>query len=228
MSIQQCAAVAKAVFPDVPIVTRLGTYSLPAVMVAIAWGQSRWEPRQAGDPLGEPGCSSCVPPDCLRYTSWGLWQIHNNWHAYLTAVTGSHDPCIWATWLYDPLHSAQAAYYVYAHSGTSPTARLDNAWGGALGSWEALIPASVLAQAVVAVQHVSSTGSTSGTTSKSKSKPTPTRSATNGMSPWGWVGLGSGVVGLGILAGWWWHTHPASFPRSTWARYDPWETMRKG
>jgi hypothetical protein len=102
VSLQDAAQAAVATFPDVPIRTPAGTFPLPVVMVAIAGAESGWDDAAQGD-YGLGG------PSCHGYTSWGLWQIHNVHAAYLEQVTGSSDPCVWAAWLYDPYHNAQAA-----------------------------------------------------------------------------------------------------------------------
>lgn len=219
MSIQECATAAIQVFPSTILIpTRSGRYPLPVVMVAIAGPQSGWNPAIAGDPLGESGCTSCVPPDCHGYTSWGLWQIHNSTRTFLIAQTHSTEACVWAQWLYDPVHNAQAAYYLYQQQG------LVGAWGGANGQWDtdAVQAALPAAQAAVqaALQAKSQSHPTAPTSGAKKSGSTsPTVHKPTGLTPLQWIAVGSGVVGLGVLGGWWWHTHPASFPRSIWARY---------
>ena len=49
---------------------------------------------------------------------------------------------------------------------------------------------------------------------KNKGAPIPRQGV--GSLPWLWIGLGSAV---GVGAGWYLHTHPASFPRRVWRRY---------
>ncbi len=139
MALSDCAAAAVTTFPAVPVQTSLGSIPLPVVMVAIAGSESGW----VDDAQGDYGLSG---PSCSGYTSWGLWQIHSVHSAYLEGVTGSTDPCAWASWLYHPLNCAQAAL---ALSGPDPTAaQLADIWTTfADGSWAAHLEA---AQAAVA------------------------------------------------------------------------------
>ena len=129
MSIAQCAAAAVLVFPAAAVPTTAGSLSLPVVMVAIGGAESSWNPAAAGD-AGLPG------PSCAGYTSWGWLQVHSVHAAYLEGVTGSADPCAWATWLYDPVHCAQAALAVYQGQGLG-------AWSSYTdGGWQANIAAA--------------------------------------------------------------------------------------
>ena len=115
MSLAQAAQAVAQVFPDVLITTPQGTReSLRAVMLAIAGQESSWNAAEHGDAVGSPNCSTCVPPDCNGYTSWGYFQVHfYSWQSYLKQVTGSDLPCDWASWLAIPVHSAQAGWYLY-------------------------------------------------------------------------------------------------------------------
>ena len=115
MSLAQAAQAVAQVFPDVIITTPQGTReSLRAVMLAIAGQESGWDAAAHGDAVGAPNCSTCVPPDCNGYTSWGYFQVHfYSWQSYLKQVTGSDLPCDWASWLAIPVHSAQAGWTLY-------------------------------------------------------------------------------------------------------------------
>lgn len=105
-----CAEAALAVFGTSKIETPHGDYILPVVMTAIAGAESGWIADRNGD-KDLPG------PNCDGYTSWGLWQIHSVHSAYLTAQTGSSDPCVWAKWLSDPTNNAKAAVAIYEGQG---------------------------------------------------------------------------------------------------------------
>lgn len=210
MSLAQAAAAAVAVFPDMLVQTRSGHHSLPAVMVAVAYPQSRWEPSQVGDPVGS--CPGCYGPNCHGYTSWGLWQIHNSTQPFLTNATHSTSACTWQAWLLDPVHNAQAAYWLLTRY-PSVTQGLAVGWGGANGDWDTDLVESVMAQAEQAVSQARAAhaGSSSSrppkkvpSKTKSKTKPTPRRTVPT-PSPWPWVALGSGALGLSIFAGWEWH-----------------------
>jgi hypothetical protein len=181
------ARVAVATFPAVSVPVGRRTLSLPVVMTAIAIAQSDGNPAAAGDRLWT--CEYCTPPACGVYTSWGLWQIHLGAHiAYLEQVTHSTDPCTWAQWLQDPAHNAQAAWAILAPTGQIPpqavlVARLNEAWGGKAGNWQAYVSASqlALAAAAVAAVHPVSTGTTA--------RPSAV-----------WIGVGVGLVALGAAA----------------------------
>lgn len=201
-------------------------------MVAIAGPQSGWNPAIPGDPVGS--CPGCSGPSCIgdglsgrqSYTSWGLFQIHNSTQPYLQNVTRSTDACSWATWLYDPLHNTQAAYWLYQQYGGGNTA-LNRAWGGANSRWETAAVQAAFPQARIAVQQAiqgASQSSGSAKTPPLKSKP-PNAAHGAGLTGWQWAALGSGVVGLGVVGGWWWHTHRASFSTALRARYD---RLKKG
>ena len=153
MSIASAAAAAVATFPDVQVATPYGTYSLPVVMTAIAGAETggTFSDSAAGDPASDyPGV-----PECQGQTSWGLWQIHFVHASYLESVTGSSDPCTWATWLSTPINCARAALAVLG-----PDVNL-SAWTtwneGTYSAW--LAPAQ---QAVQAVQAAPGSPTTSG------------------------------------------------------------------
>ena len=110
MSLVQCAAAAAGVFPGQSVSTTAGSLPLPVVMVAIGGAESGWNVTARGD-YGVGG------PNCGGYTSWGWLQIHGVHSAYLEAQTGSANPCVWASWLYDPAHCAAAALAVYQSQG---------------------------------------------------------------------------------------------------------------
>lgn len=130
MSIAQAAQAAVAVFPATTVSTSLGPLPLRVVMVAIAGAESGWNPVADGDcGLGGPACGTC-PGAYGGATSWGLWQIHNAHAAYLTAQTGSTDPCVWRQWLEVPRHNAFAAYHVYQSQGLAAWSTYRN------GAWE--------------------------------------------------------------------------------------------
>ena len=105
MAIQDCAVVAIKTFGTRQVTTPRGVFPLRVVMVAIAGAESSWNNGSQGD-YGLSG------PNCHGYTSWGLWQINSVHSAYLTRMTGSSNPCDWATWLYDPANNATAALAV--------------------------------------------------------------------------------------------------------------------
>jgi hypothetical protein len=184
MSIQQAAEAAVQVFPNTVIDTPGGRLPLRVVMVAIAGRQSGWNPRANGDAKGT--CPGCYGPCCYGYglsgyqcyTSWGLWQIHNSAHRYLEQRTGSTNACVWAQWLYDPVHNAEAAYYLYQVQG------LDVAWGGGGSYWTAnQIPKFLkAAQAAVAAAEAR------------QARRSPAHPA-SGPSVWVWIGLGAAALG---------------------------------
>ena len=139
--IDVCATVAIQTFPDVLISTSAGVLRYPVVMVAIAGSETggTWDASAAGDcGLGGLSCGDCMFGGTAA-TSWGLWQIHNVHATYLQQQTGSADPCVWASWCYQPLNCAQAAL---ALVGTAPTAQaLADTWTTfADGSWAAHVP----------------------------------------------------------------------------------------
>lgn len=138
MAIADAAAAAKAIFPPTPIQTPDGTYSLVAIMVAIAGAESAWDPRAAGDPgLRGPSCDGVADGRAIvAATSWGLWQVHNVHADFLRAATGADDACVWAEWLYDPVNNARAALHVL---GAAPQRGLENwsTWGGRWAQWAA-------------------------------------------------------------------------------------------
>ena len=161
MSLQQCAAAAVQVFPTTPIHTRSGVYSLRVVMVAIAKPQSSWNPRAAGDcGLSGPSCGSCALGGSGA-TSWGLWQIHNSTGAYLVTQTHSTNACDWATWLFDPVNNAKAAYYLYRKQG------LTRAWGGAARVWDTDAVQAAIPDAVAAVKAAQTAPQKTSTTTPS-------------------------------------------------------------
>ena len=179
MSLQQAAQAVAQIFPDVMITTPQGTReSLQAVMLAIAGQESGWDATQHGDAVGAPNCSTCVPPDCQGYTSWGYFQIHfYAWQGYLKQVTGSDLPCDWASWLAIPLHSAQAGWYLYQTALTQFGNGLQPWWPDVAGGYASFPHVTTanppylkyLAQAKAALAAVGSATTTSGTTATSQS-----------------------------------------------------------
>ena len=163
MSIQQCAAAVVQVIPaSVMVQTSVGLVSLREVFLAIGGVESRWVTTAAGDSVAElhafaaahPGVRVGYPPSwatCNGYSSWGWLQINWIHYAYLASVPGSTSPCVWASWLFDPVHCAQAAYALYQGAGLAPWAP-DMA-----GPWLQYLPQ---AQAAVAAARRSSTGGT--------------------------------------------------------------------
>ena len=89
--------------------------------VAIAGAESFFNPRAQGDPWWSfPADQQAVYLlySCNGYTSIGAWQINMRWHyPALNAATGSWDPCVWATWLYNLDHSASLAHAIWESSG---------------------------------------------------------------------------------------------------------------
>lgn len=162
MGIADCATAAIKVFPNVTIQTAAGALPYPVVMVAIGGAESGWNASAAGD-YGLAG------PACGGATSWGWLQVHSVHAAYLQQQTGSTSPCVWASWLYDPLHNAQAAL---ALVGASPTQQgLANTWTTfAGGEWTAHIAA---AQSAVTAAYQAAGGGTTGGTNP----PPPQRTA---------------------------------------------------
>ena len=149
MSIQQAAQAAVAVFPaDIAVATPAGVYPLPVVMVAISGAETggTWDPQAAGDcGLGGPSCGTCLFGG-TGATSWGLWQIHNVHSAYLTQQTGSSNPCVWAQWLFNPRHNAEAAWALW----TGNVSTFLRNWT----TWNTQRYLTYLPQAVQAVQAV--------------------------------------------------------------------------
>lgn len=141
--IAQCAAAVVAVFPkNLTVTVAQGTYSLRVMMVAIAGQESSWNPNAAGDcGLTGSSCGECTYGGSGA-TSWGLWQIHNSNHVYLTQQSGSSNPCTWQKWLSNPTNNARAAYQIYQSQKL-------NAWSTTMNSGGY---AKYLAQAQSAVQ----------------------------------------------------------------------------
>lgn len=195
MSLQQCAAAAVQVFPTTPIQTRSGSYSLRAVMVAIAKPQSSWNPRAAGDcGLSGPSCGSCTFGHGSGATSWGLWQIHNSTGAYLVTQTHSTNACDWATWLFDPVHNAEAAYYLYRKQG------LTRAWGGAGRLWDTDAVQAALPQAAAAVQAAETTTQQASTTPTSPVSVPVTSVSPHPLVVMGAIVLAGGLTVAGVEA----------------------------
>jgi hypothetical protein len=186
------ARVAEATFPSVPVPVGRGSQPLPVVMTAIGIAQSDGEAAVGGDRLGT--CEYCTPPACGVYTSWGLWQIHLGAHvAYLEHMTQSTDPCVWAQWLKTPAHNARA---ILAPDGQIPSqalliARLNTAWGGKIGNWQAYVSASQMALAEAAVARVH----------PAAQRPATQHPATGiaGSPTAVWIGVGVGLVTLGVV-----------------------------
>lgn len=117
MSIAEAMTAALSVFPRATVSTSHGDLPLVVVMVAIAGAESGWTPNEDGDcGLGGPSCGSCSN-EAGTATSWGLWQIHNVHADMLTRYSGSSDPCVWRSWLFDPTNNAKAAFAVYSEQG---------------------------------------------------------------------------------------------------------------
>lgn len=116
MSIEEAARVAIAHFPDTPVETPSGVFSLPVVMVAIAGGESGWRTDAVGDAVDRTQTQRY--PACNGYYSWGLWQI--NIGANLPAVVklgAPNTPCGAAEWLKVPENNARAAKAIYNSQG---------------------------------------------------------------------------------------------------------------
>lgn len=157
MSIQQAAAAAVAVFPHTMIATTAGTLALPVVMTAISGAETggTWDPSAGGDcGMGGPACGPCLFGG-TGATSWGLWQIHNVHAPYLTQVTGSTNPCTWASWLADPIQCAHAALAVLR--GTNG---LNNWTTYQDGSYRSYLPAATSAVAAAGAPVGSAPGPT--------------------------------------------------------------------
>jgi len=108
----EVARVALKYFPEIPISTPQGSYTLPVVMVAIAKGESSFNERASGD------CKPQYQPQCNGCSSFGLWQIHVPAHyPYLQLQTRSSNPCVWRNWLFNPDNNAKAARHVYDSQG---------------------------------------------------------------------------------------------------------------
>jgi hypothetical protein len=143
VSIAQAAGAAVATFPDVPVSTPYGVYPLPVVMVAIAGAETggTFAVNAAGDPATDyPGV-----PSCSGWTSFGLWQVHLVHGALLQQLTGSADPCVWASWLAVPANCAQAALQVMGpeHALTPWTTWNEGTYSGWLPDAEAAVRAAL-------------------------------------------------------------------------------------
>jgi hypothetical protein len=89
------------------------------VALAIAYGESGWNERVAGDHIDS------FPPnerdayrghDCLGYTSWGLFQINIRWNRPLLALlSGTNDACRIAEWLQNPENNVYAAHLIWTN-----------------------------------------------------------------------------------------------------------------
>jgi hypothetical protein len=168
MSIASAASAAVATFPWVNVTTPFGAYALPVVMVAIAGAETggTYDDAAAGDfGLGGPSCNGA--------TSWGLWQIHNVHAQLLTQLSGSSDPCAWASWLSNAANCARAALAVYQSQGLGAW----TTWNE--GTYSGWLPAAQKAVTAAA--------------------PTPLPQPTTSQVP-GWVYVGLGLVGA-VLAG---------------------------
>lgn len=188
-----------AVFPDTIITTPQGTHlPLRVVMLSIGGVESHWNATAQGDYLGT--CSGCTPPDCGGYTSFGYFQVHlGAWASYLAQVTGSSDPCAWATWLKNGRHNTEAAWHLYQAA--------QKAFGSGLQPWAPDVhgsPAPYLAHvaaAQAALEALSSTGAAA-----SGSAPGPrlgTVPATGLYRPpsWWFIAAGAAVLGTAAIAG---------------------------
>ena len=174
MSIAQAASAAATTFPFVNVVTPYGTYALPVVMTAIGGAETggTFDPAAAGDyGLGGPSCNG--------YTSWGLWQIHNVHASYLEGVTGSSDPCQWASWLSVPANCARAALAIYQSQGL-----------GAWTTWQEGTYSAWLTPALAAVTAAVGGSPASGSATVYTTAP----------SPWPWLIGGGLVLAGGALA----------------------------
>jgi hypothetical protein len=124
MSLQDVAKAAYNVFPDTPINTPYGPYSLRVVMIAIAGAEDGF-----GNGSGDPGSGQY---SCNGYTSFGAWQINLPYnHAQVEAVSGipSSNPCGQAQWLADYNNCAKAALAIYNTNGLKDWCTW---WGDAL------------------------------------------------------------------------------------------------
>jgi hypothetical protein len=126
VSIAQAAEAAVSVFGSATVETTAGQLPLSVAMVAIAGAETggTYDPQARGDYGLDPSYGLCD-----GYSSWGLWQIHNVHRAYLIRVTGSFEPCAWASWLGDPMNCARAALAVYEGQGLGAwTTYTDGVW----------------------------------------------------------------------------------------------------
>lgn len=113
------------------VAVKLWPKDLAITMVAIAGGESGWDPNAGGDSpailarLGHVeaaqkaltwNCPWGVPQG---YASWGLWQIFMPYHKDKIARLGGpiDHPCNTAEWLKDPWNNARVANEVYKSQG---------------------------------------------------------------------------------------------------------------
>lgn len=172
MSLQSAAQAALAVF---------SSQSLAVTMTAIAGAESGWSDGALGDcGLSGPSCEGC--------TSFGLWQIHTIHSNYLTAVTGSSQPCMWYQWLSTPENCAQAALAVYNSQG--------------LGAWTTYQNGAYkqhLAQAQSAIDALVASSSSPSSTSSAPSSPAPSGGVYVSSTP-NSTSSSSSFLLLGVLA----------------------------
>jgi len=111
MSIEECARVAVAWFPESSQVT----------MVAIAGGESNYNPAAAGDPLRifTPSLQNFYAPwACNDMLSFGYWQVFLGvHHAMIQTMSGASTPCEMAAWLSNPDNNGRAAAAVLVNQG---------------------------------------------------------------------------------------------------------------
>ncbi len=102
---QLIALAALKTFPNIDVNTKYGRMYVPTLMTAIGGAESSFNPFANGDlAVDYPDL-----PQCGGYTSFGTWQIHTIHYQFLISATGSHDPCVWAKWLYNIDNNARAA-----------------------------------------------------------------------------------------------------------------------
>jgi len=102
------------------IITRYWTNINDArIALAIAYGESGWNERIAGDhidsfpPHERPGYYG---HDCMGYTSWGLFQINIRWNRpLLRLLVGIDDACRMAEWLQNPENNVYAAHLIWTN-----------------------------------------------------------------------------------------------------------------
>jgi hypothetical protein len=130
MAIQDVAQAAYNIFPDTPITTPSGTYSLKVVMTAIAGAEDGYG-NGPGDYHAPAGYDQYY---CNGYASFGAWQINLPYnHDQVEAVSGisSSDPCGQANWLADYNNCAQVALAIYNSNGLGDWCTWGSCSGGA-------------------------------------------------------------------------------------------------
>ncbi len=190
MAIQDVAQAAYNTFPDTPISTPYGSYSLQVVMTAIAMAEDGGG-NGSGDYNDPPGYDQYY---CNGYASFGAWQInlpYNN--AVVEAASGisSSDPCGQATWLQDYGNCAKAALAIYLTAGLGDWCT----WGYCVPSEAGTGPYSqYLNQAQAAITAIT----------PAPAPVTPPAGTVTPPSPWLLAaGIAAVAVGAGVLI-WQW------------------------